>query len=111
MEENVSTDTNVVAGGQYPQPTPGHAGLDTQLPGNATTVSTVAGSTGGIAPGNLVEVDIDKQLFEFESDDTPLMQLMLYAKRVNVTSPVIQHYSIDEPRASVIAHRSLRWQQ
>ena len=98
----VSTDTSVVTGGTPATPSPGHAGVNSQVPGATTSVSSVAGATGGIAPGNLVDVAIDEQLFKFESDDTPLMQLMLKAKRVNVNSPEVQHFAIDEPRASVV---------
>lgn len=82
-------------------PSPGSVGLDTQLPGKATTVSQVADSTGGIGAGNLVVPDIDEQLFKFKSEDTPLMSLMLKAKKVKTKSPVVLHYMIDEARASV----------
>lgn len=91
---------NVVAEG-YQQPLPGSAGIESQVPGAPTTVSAAAGATGGIAPGSLVEVDIDDQLYHFKSDDTPLMQIMLKAKKVKVSSPIVQHYMIDEPRSSV----------
>lgn len=91
----------VNVGGQNPTPTPGSAGVQSQVGGAATTVSNVAGATGGINAGNLIESDLDKNLFKFKSDDTPLMQLMLIAKKVNVTSPIVEHYMIDEPRSSV----------
>ncbi|MBQ2857943.1 MAG: hypothetical protein IJB60_09255 [Bacteroidaceae bacterium] len=83
------------------KPGPGSVGLETQLPGKSTTVSQVADSTGGIEAGNLIVPDIDDKLFEFNSDDTPLMNLMLKAKKVKVKSPVVMHYMIDEPRSSV----------
>lgn len=67
----------------------------------AASVSGVAEATSGIAPGNFVETDIDEELFRFNSDDTPLMNLMLRAKRVKVNSPEVEHYMIDEPRCSV----------
>ncbi len=38
----------------------------------ATTVSGVADASGGIGAGNLVEADLDNELFKFKSDDTPL---------------------------------------
>lgn len=91
----------VNVGGKNPTPTPGSAGVQSQVGGAATTVSNVAGATGGINAGNLIESDLDKNLFKFKSDDTPLMQLMLIAKKVNVTSPIVEHYMIDEPRSSV----------
>lgn len=91
----------VNVGGQIPTPTPGTAGVKTQVGGAATTVSNVAGATGGIGPGNFVQSDLDQELFKFKSDDTPLMQLMLKAKKVKVDSPEVDHYMIDEPRSSV----------
>lgn len=91
----------VNVGGQSPTPAPGTAGVQSQVAGEATTVSNVAGATGGIAGGNLVETDIDNDLFKFKGDDTPLMQLMLNAKKVKVSSPIVEHYMIDEPRSSV----------
>lgn len=65
-------------GGKSQQPTPGSAGVKSQVPGQATTVSGVADASGGIGAGNLVEADLDNELFKFKSDDTPLMQLMHY---------------------------------
>lgn len=88
-------------------PAPGSVGLDTQLPGKATTVSQVADTTGGIGAGNLITPDIDEQLFKFKSDETPLMSLMLKAKKVPVKSPVVMHYMIDEARASVTTNASV----
>ncbi|MDE6010424.1 MAG: hypothetical protein K2F87_03120 [Muribaculaceae bacterium] len=70
-------------------------------PGNPTTVSALAQATGGIDNGHFVETEIDEQLFRFNSDDTPLMNLMLRAKRVKVNSPEVDHYMIDEPIASI----------
>lgn len=83
-------------------PSPGTAGLGTQVPGHAATVSNAAAATGGIGPGNFIESDIDKDLYEFNSDDTPLMQLMLKAKRVAVKSPEVEHYALDEPRCKSV---------
>lgn len=81
-------------------PVAGTSGQFTQLPGEATTVSTAAEATGGVG-GTLIEADIDEELFRFNSDDTPLMNLMLKAKRVKVNSPEVDHYMIDEPRSHV----------
>lgn len=91
----------VQVGGKNPTPTPGTAGVASQVPGAPTTVSGVADATGGVGPGNLVQSDLDQELYKFKSDDTPLMQLMLKAKKVNVNSPEVEHYMIDEPRSSV----------
>ena len=65
------------------------------------TVSNVANATGGIDAGNLMESDIDAQLFRFNNEDTPLMNLMLRAKRVKVNSPEVDHYMIDEQSSHV----------
>lgn len=88
------TETNI-------QTTTGTSGKMTQVPGGATTVSAAAEATGGIAAGNFIDTDIDDELFRFNSDDTPLMNLMLKAKRVKVSSPEVEHYMIDEPRCHV----------
>ncbi len=66
----------------------------------SATVSNAAELTGGINNGNFIDTDIDEQLFRFNSDDTPLMNLMLRAKRVKVNSPEVDHYMIDEPAAN-----------
>ncbi len=70
-------------------------------PGQPTTVSALANATGGIDAGNFTQPDIDQQLFSFNSDDTPLMNLMLRAKRVKVNSPEVDHYMIDEPKSTL----------
>ena len=48
-----------------------------------------------------MQSDLDNELYKFKSDDTPLMQLMLKARKVKVNSPEVEHYMIDEPRSSV----------
>lgn len=79
----------------------GATGLEAHAPGNPATVSALANASGGINAGNVVEVDIDEELSRFKSDDTPLMNLMLKAKKVKVESPEVQHFMIDEPRSFV----------
>jgi hypothetical protein len=91
----------VQVGGKNLTPTPGTAGVASQVSGAPTTISGVADATGGVGPGNLVQSDLDQELYKFKSDDTPLMQLMLKAKKVKVNSPEVEHYMIDEPRSSV----------
>ncbi|PDP60143.1 SU10 major capsid protein [Prevotella intermedia] len=86
---------------KQPVAAPGSAGLKTQMPGQTTTVDGISAASGGIGAGNLVETHIDDDIFEFESDDTPLCGLMLRAKRVNVTSPIVEHYQIDEEVSTV----------
>lgn len=80
----------------------GSAGIMSQVPGQAATVSAAAAATGGIGPGNFIASSIDEELFRFNSEDTPLMNLMLKAKRVKVDSPEVDHYMIDEARSSVV---------
>lgn len=93
---------NVQVGGTTTTtPAPGTAGVQSQVPGAPTTVSGVAGATGGVGPGNLIQSDLDQELYKFKSDDTPLMQLMLNARKVKVNSPEVEHYMIDEPRSCV----------
>ena len=93
----------VDVGGQNPTPTTGTAGVQSQVPGTPTTVTSVADATGGIdGTANLIQADLDEELYKFKSDDTPLMQLMLKAKRVVVKSPVVEHAMIDEPRSHVM---------
>lgn len=99
-------ETVATAQGNY-DPSTGAAGINSQVPGTPTTVSATASATGGINGGNLVEVDIDEQLFRFNSDDTPLMNLMLKAKKVKVNSPEVDHYMIDEPRCVVTTSAAL----
>lgn len=90
-----------------PQATKGTAGVESHVGGEGTTASAAAEATGGVGPGNFIETDIDDELFKFNSDDTPLMQLMLKAKKVNVSSPVVEHYMIDEAKSSVITDAAL----
>ncbi len=66
----------------------------------AATVSNVAENTGGLEAGHLMETAIDEELFKFNSDDTPLMSLMLKARRVKVNSPEVDHYIIESQEAT-----------
>lgn len=100
-------EETVIVGGDAPTATPGSAGVNSQVPGAAATVSNMAAATGGIGKGNLMQEEIDKELFKFKSDDTPLMQLMLYTKSIPVKSPVVKHYMIDEPRSSVVTSAAI----
>lgn len=102
----VDGQTVTTVSGQ-PTVSPGTAGLGTQSPGKPTTVSSAARATGGIEAGNFIETDIDRQLFLFHKDETPLMQLMLSAKTVNVDSPVVQHYMVDEPRSEFVTNKAV----
>lgn len=82
-------------------PIAGHAGVKSQVPGAAATVSAAADATGGIGAGQFIESDIDAQLFAFQREDTALMTIMGMAKNVKVDSPVVEHYMIDEQRSVV----------
>ncbi len=101
------TNGPVVTSTETITPIPGTGGLNTQAPGQATTVSAAANATGGIGPGQFIESDIDREIYEFNSDDTPLMQLMLRAKRVVVTSPEVEHYALDEPRCQAVTTKDI----
>lgn len=79
----------------------GTSGIAGHQPGSPATVSAAAEATGGISAGNFIESEIDEELLRFNSDDTPLMNLMLRAKRVKVNSPEVEHYMIDEQRSIV----------
>lgn len=71
----------------------------TQVPGAPATVSGAAIATGGIAPGNFIETDIDDRIVKFQSEDTPLMTYMLKARRVKVNSPEVDHFILDDQRS------------
>lgn len=95
MEETIKiTDEKI-------QPVAGTSGTPSQLPGKSATIGNVAIATGGIGAGSLIESDIDRELFRFNNEDAPLMNLMLCAKRVKVNSPEVDHYMIDEPGCTV----------
>lgn len=83
------------------KPTTGTAQVADQAAGAAATVGNLAAASGGVGAGNLVEPDIDEQLYRFQSEDTALMSLMLKARKVKVHSPVVDHYMIDEQRSTV----------
>jgi hypothetical protein len=107
MAEVSNANNAVPASGSAPQTATGSAGLESQVPGQASTVSGAAAATGGVGPGQFVETDIDEELFQFKSDETPLTQLVLKAKKVKVSSPIVEHYQIDEPRSSVTTDTEL----
>ena len=91
----------VLTGGTPTVPSNGTAGLQDIVGNQPATVTGAAEATGGVNGGNLIQPDIDEELFKFSNDDTPLMNLMLKAKKVNVNSAEVDHYSIDEPTAMV----------
>ena len=102
MYNNESTENEsvqLVSGN--PTLTEGTAGLPDIAAGQAATVSAAADATGTISAENFIESAVDDELFRFNIEDTPLMNLMLRAKRVNVNSPEVDHYMIDEAKSIV----------
>lgn len=89
-----------------PTLTAGTSGEATHLGGEAATVSMAAAATGGVGDANFIGTAVDDELFCFNSEDTPLMNLMLKAKRVDVNSPEVDHFMIDEARSSVVTTRA-----
>lgn len=98
MENN---ETVMIAEGN-PTLSAGNAGLNTQGNGMPATVSAAAAATGGVSDANFIGTAVDNELFKFNTEDTPLMNLMLRAKRVNVNSPEVDHFMIDEAKSSVV---------
>lgn len=101
-KENISDAESVTLVSGTPELVTGSAGINSQLPGAPASVSAAADATGGISDANFIATSIDEELFRFNSEDTPLMNLMLKAKKVNVNSPEVDHYMIDEPRTFVV---------
>lgn len=86
-------EVTTVAGGS-PAAQPGQAGLNTQLPGSATTVSNVEE-----AGGDLIQPDIDEDIVKIATDESVLDTIKRKAKRqVRVDSFEVDHYMIDEKR-------------
>lgn len=105
MYRSVSQDyENVKVLEGKPDATTGTAGLSDHHPGSPATVSAAADGSGSISAGNFIDTAVDDELFKFNSEDTPLMNLMLRAKRVNVNSPEVDHYMIDEAKSVVFTN-------
>ncbi|MBD9092142.1 SU10 major capsid protein [Bacteroides cellulosilyticus] len=93
-------DATVITPGSTPSP--GNAGEPTQLPGSPTTVSGVSDATGGVGGGNLIQPDIDDDIFLIGTDETVLDGIMRKAKKkVRVTGFEVDHFVIDEQKSSV----------
>lgn len=56
----------------------------------------------GIDAGESKEVGFDVELFNFESEATPLLSLMLRAKHIDVSSPTVEHYAFDDVDISTV---------
>lgn len=90
--ENETLGVNVVQSGT-PQAAPGRAGLNTQLNGEATTVSNVDEAS------DLIEADIDKQIIAIATDESVIDTIKRRVKRKQlVNSFEVDHYMIDEKR-------------
>lgn len=92
-------ETTVVASGS-PTASTGAAGLQTQVPGEATTVSNLAEAGGGIGGDGLVQPDIDEDIFLIGTDETVLDGIMRKSKKKRLVSGFeVDHYLIDERKA------------
>ena len=99
-EESTENESVKLVSGE-PATGEGTAGLKDIAAGQPATVSSAAAATGGINAGNFIDTAVDDELFRFNSEDTPLMNLMLKSKRVQVNSPEVDHFMIDEAKSIV----------
>ena len=56
----------------------------------------------GIDAGESKEVGFDVELFNFESEETPLLSLMLRAKHTDVSSPIVDNYAFADVDISTV---------
>ena len=56
----------------------------------------------GIDAGNSKEVGFDVELFNFESEATPLLSLMLRTKHIDVSSRIVENYAFDDVDISTV---------
>lgn len=96
----MAEEVKVTAPGTAPQTATGSVGLQTQLPGQATTVDGVGGGVGD-GLDHLSQTAIDEGIVRFKGNITPLMTLMMKSKNVSVDSPEVAHFMIDEARTHV----------
>lgn len=86
--------TTVEPGG--PTASQGQAGLDTQLGGEATTVSNAKEAS------DIIEPDIDEEITKIASDESIIDTIKRRVKRqVRVTGYEVKHYLIDEKPATI----------
>lgn len=91
----LGAEVSVVPSGS-PSASQGQVGLETQVPGEAATVSTVAE-----AGGDLIQPDIDPLIVKIATDESVLDTIKRRAKRqVQVDAFEVDHYMIDEKRVS-----------
>ena len=76
----------------------------TQMPGEATTVTSVSDATGGIGGDNLIQPDIDEEIVKIATDEAVLNTIKHRCKRkVKVNAFEVDHYLIDEPKFKTVA--------
>lgn len=81
----------------------GAAGLQTQVPGQATTVSGARQAGGEGTEQSLVQADIDEDIFLIGTDETVLDGIMRKAKRKMLcTGFEVDHYVIDERKSYAV---------
>ncbi len=79
-----------------PTASQGQAGLNTQLPGEATTVSNVKEAS------DIIEPDIDEEITKIASDESIIDTIKRRVRRqVRVTGYEVKHYLIDEKPATI----------
>ena len=78
----------------------GQAGLNTQIPGQATTVSAAREAGGEGSEESLIQADIDDDIFLIGTDETVLDGIMRKARRKMLcTGFEVDHYLIDERKS------------
>ena len=83
-----------VIGSGHPAASNGNAGLPTQLPAEATTVSNTSEAS------DILEVDVDDEITRVASDESVIDTIKRRVKRqVPVTGFEVDHYLIDEKRS------------
>lgn len=93
-------EATVVASPTAPTASEGAAGLSTQVPGQATTVSGASDADGGMGGDNLMQPDIDEDIYLIATDETVLDSIMRKAKKkMKVTGMEVDHYLIDERKS------------
>ena len=84
-----------------PEAVNGNAGLPTQGPGEATTVSNAS------EMGELIDTDIDSQITQIASDESIIDTIKRRVRRqVKSTSFEVDHFMIDEKRSSAFTNET-----
>ncbi|MDE7355355.1 MAG: hypothetical protein K2N21_01090 [Rikenellaceae bacterium] len=75
--------------------------MDNSVYAKPATVTGIAKDTGGIAPGNVIEPDVDPVLLQLDYGDAPLMRILLGQGAVRVNSPEVRHFSMNRVETAV----------